>query len=363
MDLLVIFVLLIGFVAVGGMLAMLMKRMESKGNDPVKDMQEKQLLETLESLKGQMEKTSGENRRELNEKMDATIRQLTQQFADLNKSVDTRISKSTTDMNTRLDAASRVIGAVKGELGKMSEIRGAVDNLNSFLRHSKRRGGAGETALYELLADALPKEKWQRQYTFKSGETVDAAIHTANGLIPIDAKFPLDNFEKLRASAGTESEEQVRKEFIKGCKKEVDAISKKYILPSEGTTDFAIMYIPLQSVAAEALEDEQLEKHAREKRVQIVAPSSFFYFLRVILMAYQSERFEESARQVLNHIAAVKKESTVFGESLIKAAKQAGHTKQNIDEAVMGYEKLDAKIERVAELGSGEKTEALEEKN
>ena len=325
---------------------------------PADDNSAKLMLDVIENLRKEIHHQSGETRKETLR----TLELLETKFANLNKSVDSKLAENTKNLGERLDNAAKVIGAVKGELGKMSEIRGSVESLTNFLKHSKRRGNLGEEGLKEMLTEALPREKWKLQFQFASGEAVDAVIETKNGVIPVDAKFPLENFEKMRAAADEKTAESFRKEFAKDCKKHIDAIAKKYIRPEEGTTDFAVLYLPAESIYNEASENSEISRHARTRNIQLVSPNSFFYFLRVVLIAFQSEKFEENAKKVLSLIAGVKTEAGKFGENLAVLNKHVSNSKTKMDEALAGFARLDAKIDRVGEYSDALPLSEVEEK-
>jgi len=338
------FAILIAFLA----LMFFVHRKIAEIQKPNDDNAQKLMLEVIENLRKEIHHQSGESQKTTI----ATLDLLEKKFANLNKSVDSKIAENTKTLGERLDNAAKIIGAVKGELGKMAEIRGSVESLTNFLKHSKRRGNLGEEGLKEMLAEALPREKWKLQFAFAGGEAVDAIIQTKNGNIPVDSKFPLENFEKMRTAADEKIAEGFRKEFAKDCKKHIDAIAKKYIRPEEGTTDFAVMYLPAESIYNEASENNNISKYARSKNIQLVSPNSFFYFLRVVLIAFQSEKFEENAKKVLSLIAGVKTEAGKFGENLQLTAKHLGNAKKNMDETISGYQKLEGKIERVGEYSN-----------
>jgi len=312
---------------------------------PSDDSSQKLMLDVIENLRKEVHHQSGESQKTTLKTLDL----LEAKFANLNKSVDSKLAENTKNLSERLDNAAKVIGAVKGELGKMSEIRGSVESLTNFLKSSKRRGNLGEEGLKEMLAEALPQERWKLQHQFSSGEAVDAIIETKNGIIPVDSKFPLENFDKMRNSNDDKAAEGFRKEFAKDVKKHIDAIAKKYIKPEEGTTDFAVMYLPAESIYNEASENAEVSKHARSKNIQLVSPNSFFYFLRVVLIAFQSEQFEENAKKVLSLIKGVKTEATKFGDNLSVLNRHVTNSKTKMDEVVGGFARLDSKIERVGE--------------
>jgi len=332
---------------------------------PAEDPAQKLMLDVIEKLRAEMSHSSGENRKELSARLDATLKLLENQFSNLNKSVDTKIAENTKVLGERLDNAAKVIGAVKGELGKMHEIGENVKSFTDFLRHSKKRGTLGEQGLNEMLADILPRDKFAMQYKFSNGDTVDAIIKTTNGLIPIDAKFPLENFRTFINANDEVTRVAGKKEFFKDVKRHIDAIAKKYIRPDEGTTDFAVMYVPAESVHYEAaIAEDSLAEYARGHRVHLVSPNGLFYFLRVILIAFQSQKIEENAKKVLSMIAGVKTESLRFGENIGILARHVTNAKTKMDEVGAGFQKLEGKIERVSELGEGdEEAVKLEKEN
>ena len=319
---------------------------------------QKLMLAVIENLRKEIHSQSGESRKETLK----TLELLENKFANLNESVDKKLAENTKKLDARLDGAAREIAKVSGELGKMSEIRGSVESLTNFLKHSKRRGNLGEEGLKEMLSEALPKEKWKLQFQFSSGEAVDAVIETKNGRIPVDSKFPLENFDKMRTATDEKETETFRKEFGKDVKKHIDAIAKKYIRPEEGTTDFAVMYLPAESIYNEASENSEISKHARSRNVQLVSPNSFFSFLRVVLIAFQSEKFEENAKKVLSLISGVKTEAGKFGENLSVLNRHVSNSKTKMDEVVGGFARLETKIERVGEYSDSLPLAEVEEK-
>ncbi len=312
---------------------------------PSEDNAQKLMLDVIENLRKEIHHQTGETQKTTLQTLDL----LEKKFANLNDSVDQKLTDNTKKLDARLDGAAREIAKVSGELGKMAEIRGSVESLTNFLKHSKRRGNLGEEGLKEMLAEALPREKWKLQFAFAGGEAVDAIIETKNGNIPVDSKFPLENFEKMRTAADEKIAETFRREFAKDCKKHIDAIAKKYIRPEEGTTDFAVLYLPAESIYNEASENSEISRYARAKNIQLVSPNSFFYFLRVVLIAFQSEKFEENAKKVLALIAGVKTEAGKFGANLELTAKHLNNAKKNMDDTVSSYQRLESKIERVGE--------------
>jgi DNA recombination protein RmuC len=154
------------------------------------------------------------------------------------------LQKSSDSMNTRLDNATEVVGDLREKVGQIHEVGKAAQELVNIMRAPKLRGGMGELFLGDLLAQILPQEHYSLQHRFKSGEAVDAVIRIGPKLVPADAKFPYENFKRVVEATADVERVAARKQFLRDVKKHVDAIATKYILPDEGTYDFALMYVP-----------------------------------------------------------------------------------------------------------------------
>jgi len=211
-------------------------------------------------------------------------------------------------INERLDRAAQVIAEVQKSLGEMSEIGRGMRDLQEFLRSPKIRGNIGEQVLKEILGQMLPRQSFYLQYTFRSGVTVDAAIKTTSGIIPVDSKFPLENFRKMNKAESEAEKRAAEKEFIKDVKNHIDAISSKYILTEEGTIDYALMYIPSEAVYYEVVNNPDLFDYAGKKRVLPVSPMTFYAYLRAILASFEGQKIEQKAKQILATLRAIQKD-------------------------------------------------------
>lgn len=226
-----------------------------------------------------------------------------------NKNVAQILHQSTQSLNQRLDNAARVIAQVQKNIGEMSEIGRSMRQLQEFLASPKLRGNIGEQVLRELLGQMLPKNSFHLQYTFKSGVTVDAAIKTSAGIVPVDSKFPMENFRKLNAAEDEKEKEQYRRTFLNDVRKHIRDIAKKYILTEEGTLDYALMYIPSEAVYYEVINsDPEILEFAYQQRVLPVSPTTFYAYLRAILMSFEGQKIEARARQILRTIKALQQD-------------------------------------------------------
>lgn len=265
------------------------------------------------------------------------------------------LQKNTQSLNERLDNAAKVIGQVQRNIGEMSEIGRGMKDLQEFLRSPKLRGNIGEQVLKELLAQMLPKQAFHLQYTFKSGDKVDAAIKTSAGIVPVDSKFPMENFRKM-TSAKSDSEQKTHaKQFERDVKKHIDDISKKYILTEEGTIDYALMYIPSEAVYYEVANNPGLFEYASNKRVLPVSPTTFYAYMRAILMSFEGQKIEKKAREILAAIRAVQKDYSKVEDNLSKLQKHLNNAYNMLGNVLTSFTQLGRKITSTQTLGQGVK--------
>lgn len=225
-----------------------------------------------------------------------------------NKDITDTLQANTRIINERLDRASQVIGALQKEAGAFSEVSRSMKDLQEFLQSPKLRGNIGEHVLNDLISQIFPKNSFHLQYQFKSGEKVDAALQTDAGILCIDSKFPMENFQKM-VKGETESERaQSKKDFTRDVKKHIDDISRKYILPDEGTMDFALMYIPSEPVYYEIVSQTEITDYAKQRRVYSVSPTTLYAHLQVILLSFQGKKIETKTKEVFSLLRAIQKD-------------------------------------------------------
>lgn len=259
-------------------------------------------------------------------------------------------------VGSRLDNAARVVADLTQRFGRVEEatkrvfdVGKDIASLQEILRAPKLRGNVSEQFLADLLAQMLPQDHYELQYEFKNGERVDAIIKTAHGIVSVDAKFPLENFQRVIAAKTEEEKTPFRKLFANDVKKHVDDISKKYIRPGEGTFDFALMYIPAENVYYEIIarddatgESASLAAHAMKKRVVAVSPSTFYAYLNTILLGLRGLRVERFAKEILKDMERIKTEVARFTDDFSTVGKHLGN-------AASAYDKAEKRLERIGD--------------
>jgi DNA recombination protein RmuC len=285
--------------------------------------------------------------------------QVNQQLTAIGK----QVQEATGQMGTRLDNAARVVGEVRQNLGELTkatervfDVGKDIASLQEILRAPKLRGVLGELFLGDLLAQILPPTHYSLQHKFKSGEAVDAAIHLGQGIVPVDSKFPLENFRRVIASATDEERKTAKKKFTIDVKKHIDAIATKYILPDEGTFDFALMYIPAENVYYEVIlkddafgEDKGLCAYALAQRVIPVSPNSFYAYLQAILLGLKGLRIEKNAQEMIQHLKRLQGDFQRFKDDFDVLGKHLGNTRGKYEDAAKRLDRFGEKLLSVEE--------------
>ena len=247
------------------------------------------------------------------------------------------VQRSQAAVGERLDNTSRVVGEVQKGLGelreaasKVYEVGRDVASLHDILRAPKLRGGLGEFLLGDLLAQVLPPAHFTLQHAFRSGERVDAVVRLGDGLVPVDAKFPLEDFRRLLEAADDDERTRARKAFVARVRRHIDDIATKYVLPDEGTYDFALMYIPAENVYYETIirdEEPGLAGYAISRKVIPVSPNCFYAYLQAIALGLRGLRIEGRAEEVMGLLARLggdldrlKEDFRLVGKHLTNAA-------------------------------------------
>lgn len=296
------------------------------------DPQLKMMLDWMKDMKGSVEKTSETMERKLKEQSESMHNQAKVMWE-------------------RLDNASKVIGGVQKQLGSIEEFGKDMKDLSNILKSPKLRGGLGEQFLYDIIGDTLPKDFYATQYKFKNGALCDAVIFSANGIIPIDSKFSMENYKAMIESDNDKDRELYRKEFTKDVMKRIDEIATKYILPDEGTTEQAVMYIPSESIYYELITNNQkVIEYSNQRKVVLSSPNTITFLLKTILIAYKQTQLNKSATEIMRSLDGLIVEGGKFNEELEVLEGHVVRTSKSMENVKSRYGKLFGKMEKMHEL-------------
>ncbi len=265
--------------------------------------------------------------------------------------LDGRLLSSQQSAGQTATQIAEKLGRMEGATAQMLARANDLAKLEQALRPPKARGGFGELLLGNLLRDRLPADSYQLQYTFRDGERVDAVIKVER-LVPVDAKFPLDNFERVVEAGDDDAVRTLHeKAFARDLKGHVDAISQKYIRPAENTYDFALMYLPSESVYYELVcgKTGELLKYAHSKRVFPVSPTTFTSQLQVIALGLKGLQIEKHAEEVMAYVSQLAKDFERFRTDFEVVGKHIGNAQSKYGEADRRLERLGTRLERAAD--------------
>ena len=266
-------------------------------------------------------------------------------------------------LDTRLDSATQLMGQIRQDAGRFAELSLSMKNLQDYLKSPKLRGNIGEEVLKDLISQMFPKNSFFLQYAFKSGDKVDAAIKTEAGILPIDSKFPAENFQKMMASENEAEKENARKDFTRDVKKHITDISQKYILPEEGTMDFALMYIPSEPVYYELVNDMEITEFARKNRVYPVSPNTLYANLQVILLSFQGKDIELKSHQLFAVLRGIQKDYGKLGEMLSLLNKHLTNAYNQMSSVGTEYTLMGQKLSSTQNLEGGEEIKRISSKD
>ena len=253
--------------------------------------------------------------------------------------------------NTRdqISQIQRQLGEVQQAGKQMSQ---TAQTLEGILGGAKSRGSLGEVTLERLLEDSLSSSLYEMQYRFSSGEAADAVIKLRDKkLMAIDSKFPLDSYRRISTDG-----DEARKAFAVAVKGHADSISKKYIVPDEGTLDMALMFVPSESVYGELLQTadskgQPLDAYCRDKKVIAVSPNTLYAHLCVIAMGMRGMQIEENAKRLFASLSGMEKQMKTFSEVFEKLGNHLKNAQQSYGEADKRFEKAQNTLEGM--LGDG----------
>ena len=240
----------------------------------------------------------------------------------LTKTVDTKIHESSRNMQesmrVQLSESSKLIKEVTEGLTKLDETNRQVvsfadqlQNLQDILKNPKHRGILGEYYLETLLKNVLAPSQFQMQYALANGEIVDAAVFVKDKIIPIDSKFSLENYNKLAEEKNPVEKEKLEKAFVNDLKTRIQETAK-YVRPTEGTMDFAFMFIPHEAIYYDLLvnkigaiteeTDNLIQRAANKYKVIIVSPTSFLAYLQTVLQGLRALQIEEKTKDIVKRV-------------------------------------------------------------
>ena len=316
---------------------------------------------------------------------------LQQQMAELTRQLDSKLNESRRDMTdavkTQFSESQKLLREINEQMNKslidvareqtktneattrFMTIAEQLANLEKVLKHQKQRGNLGEASLELILSNILPPGAYKMQYRFANNDAVDAVIITKEGFIPVDAKFSLDNYNRVLHASDDRAREELEKEFKNDLKKRIDETAK-YVRPEEGTLPFAFMFIPAEAIYYDLLINEVgsvkintrnlIDYAYNEKKVIIVSPTTFAAYLQSVLYGFKAFKIEETAKDIIKRVDELGKHLKAYEDYMGRLGNALGTTVNHYNAAYKELGKVDKDITRITEISPGIEPNLLE---
>ncbi|MBT3817245.1 MAG: DNA recombination protein RmuC [Candidatus Magasanikbacteria bacterium] len=346
--LLVVVLLILGLTTLVIILLQKIKNLQNTDNQDIFLL----LQQQMQDLNKTMDQKMGETYKNMSQTQQHIHSTLQEQFSQNTRMIHS-ISKKSTDVIEHITQKLTSLDKTNQQVIGFSE---QLQNLEKVLTHQKNRGNLGEAGLQLVLENILPPTAFKVQYQFNDGDIVDAAVFTKDGIIPIDSKFSLDNYNRILVEKDKRQKIILEKEFKNDLKKRIDETAK-YIKPKEGTLEFAFMFIPAEAIYYDLLVNEVgavkvntrslIDYAFQEKKVIIVSPTTFAAYLQTVLQGLHALKIEENAKEIQKNVQMLGKHITAYDEFMQKLGKSMGTTVNHYNKAYKELGKIDKDVVRI----------------
>lgn len=303
------------------------------------------LLTQLNNLSHTLDHKLGEGNKTMHQFMDSQSSQAQKLMSTITKQVSDQLVEVVKGVTETRESTKQVF-----------TIAEQLRNLEKVLKNQKQRGNLGEASLELILSNVLPGQ-YESQYMFADGEKVDFIIKTPSGLVPVDAKFPLENYMRLVNEVDDERKEMYRKEFKNDVKKRIDETAK-YIRPNEETLPYAFMFIPAEGIYYDLLNNDvgvgvnanDLMNYAyQQKNVIITSPTTFLAYLQTVLFGNKQAKIQEEAKDIIKKIGELQRHLVAYEESHNKLGKTLGTAVNHFNDSSKAFKRIDKDIVKITE--------------
>ena len=345
-------IIIIALIIVVLTLIFIIYRGNSEGNSDVIIQLSNNLSNQIQNIRKEISDNSEKSRLEIESK----LKIINKEISDFQISSKSTMQKQFADSSKIIKDVTNELAKIKGTNEQVLSFANQMKSLEKILGNQKQRGIFGEIQLENLLSNVLPPEIFQMQYSFNNGDMVDAIIKVNDNIIPIDAKFSLDNYNRMIESSDENEIKLLEKKFKEDIKSRIDETAK-YIKPQEKTLDYAFMFIPADGLYQDLLNSRvgslkinsnELVSYAYLKKVMIVSPMSLFPMLQITMKALNNLKFEKeidtvikNVRNLSNHLASYQVYHDKLGNTLKTVV---NHYNKSSDE----FGKIDKDISRIS---------------
>jgi DNA recombination protein RmuC len=310
------------------------------------------LSSQIQEIRKEIDANSKESRTEIESK----LKDINKQINDFHKTSSSNITQQFKESNKVIKDVTTELEKIKGTNEQVLSFANQMKTLEKILGNQKQRGVLGEIQLENLLANVLPPELFQMQYSFKNKEVVDAIVRVGEYIIPVDAKFSLDNYNKMIESSNKDELADLEKKFKSDIKSRIDETAK-YIRPNENTTDYAYMFIPADGLYQDLLNSRvgtlkinqrDLVSYAYTKKVMIVSPMSLFPMLQITVKALHNLKVEDSINDILKNVEKLSTHLNAYKTYHDKLGNTLGTAVNHYNDSSKEFKKIDKDVIKIS---------------
>jgi len=304
----------------------------------------------IQELSKVMREQMNESNRLAQEGSRMQFRESKELMQEINRDVNEQIKTIQESINEKLLGVQKHVSEVSESSKQVFTLAEQLQNLEKVLKHQKQRGNLGEASLQLALENILPVGAFKLQYAFPNDEVVDAVVLTKDGMIPVDAKFSLDNYRRLTNETDEDKRLELEKDFKNDLKKRIDETAK-YIRPKDGTLPFAFMFIPAEAIYYDLLVNEVgavkvntrslIDYAYRDKNVIIVSPTTFAAYLQSVLYGFRAFKVEESAKEIQKNVEKLTRHLKAYDQYFEKLGSSLNTTVNHYNSASKEFGKID----------------------
>ncbi len=330
---------------------------------------QQQLQDLTRSMREQMSESSkqmSESSKVVQQGSQMQFRESKELMQQINKDVNEQMRSIQESVNSKLLHVEKSVAEVGESSKQVFHVADQLKELQNILKNPKQRGILGEYYLETVLQNVLPPDSFKMQYAFNDGEIVDAAVFVKGKVIPVDSKFSLENYNRFAEAADGQDKVNYEKAFLNDLKLRITETAK-YIRPTEGTMDFAFMFIPHEGIYYDLLsnhigagEDNFIQRAAGKYKVIIVSPTSFLAYLQTVLQGLKALEIEEKAQDIIKNVEKLRGHIERYEEYYNKLGATLSTTVNHYNAGYKELGKLDKDILRITGETAGIEVIALD---
>lgn len=365
--------MVLGVIIIVLLLALIFKKPKQEKSADFKSMEERliRMEGQVKEINPAIDRNFRENRKEIAENLERLQTGNEKKLEEMRETVDEKLKASVEKrFNESFKSISTQLTQVYQGLGEMKSMANEVGDLKKVMEGVKTRGIYGEVQLGVIIEDMLNKSQYEENIITKPGsnDRVEFAVKMPgkedNVYLPIDSKFPVENYSRLIAAYDEGNKNDIatyQKALANDVKEQAKKISTKYLEPPM-TTDFGIMFVPTESLYAEIIRIPGLSDEIRKKfSVAIASPSTLPVMLNGLVMGFRTLAIEKRSADVWNTLGAVKTQFGKFGDLLEGVQKKLQESANKIESARTTSRQIERKLKDVEELPEAESVKLIGE--